>query len=310
MGTMSDDLVSSFNALPRKPRAPIGRVSNEWYFDLRYVHLEPTPSHILFILHPQLQFAHVARLPLGVPNDSSGITFFLDSGLEAAAEVSRTLLHIFININNLEWSDKPHINAVPPFAPWKLTTMDKTLAAAVGAEFKKLGVRAEELHKIGVSSPLLNRDSQAAFDILFQSIKSKTRIGDHNSFPISIPMSISFHNFNIAPSQPTLGFKGVAGLKEFELALQYARCIGNSRPPEGPDQPKGEGRAREEAFLIQERIRRKPEITVRNLADQGHPEDSLDYGMRYWTFCDLELLLSLIYTKDFFLDLGAEIIVA
>ena len=152
---MSDDLVSSFNALPRKPRGPIGRVSNEWHFDLRYVHLEPTPSHVVFILHPQLQFTHVARLPLGVPNDSSGITFFPESGLEAASEVSRSLLHIFVN--NLDWNYKPHINAIPPFAPWKLTTMDKTLAAAVGAEFQNLGIRAKELHKIGVSSPSLNR---------------------------------------------------------------------------------------------------------------------------------------------------------
>lgn len=82
---MSKKHVRSFNALARKPLSPSGLVPNSWHFDIRYVHREPIPSHILFIQDAS-EFSQLERLPIGLSTLSSGIEFFPDTPGEAAQE--------------------------------------------------------------------------------------------------------------------------------------------------------------------------------------------------------------------------------
>ena len=156
-----------FNALPHKETAPSGRVLNEWHFDLRYIQLEPTPSHIVALIQPQSQFIHIERLPISLPTNQSGIEYFPESGKEAAPEVAKALLHAFVN--KLGQFAIP--NAPPAFVPWKLTTADKDLASAVSDELKRIGVRPLELCNIGLSKPQTNSITQEAFIRLFASVR-------------------------------------------------------------------------------------------------------------------------------------------
>ena len=122
---------------------------NERHFDLRYIQLEPTPSHIIALIQPQSQFIHIERLPIGLPVNQSGIEYFPESGKAAAPEVAKALLHAFVN--NLGQS--AILNAPPAFSPWKMTTEDQDLASAVGDELKRIGVRPLKLCNIGLSKP-------------------------------------------------------------------------------------------------------------------------------------------------------------
>jgi hypothetical protein len=164
LAQMSTKLVKSFNALPRNPRAPSGFVPNEWHFDIRYIHIEPTPSHVLFLLQPQSQYIHLERLPLGLSPRSSGIAFFPESGKEAAPELVKGLLHSFVNNLGLKPGEKIFE------APWKLSTESKGLAEVVGEEFKRLGVRAEALWTIGVSFSPVNDLARMVFEDYFDTL--------------------------------------------------------------------------------------------------------------------------------------------
>ncbi|KAK0193676.1 hypothetical protein F5146DRAFT_1134465 [Armillaria mellea] len=125
---MSKQDVARFNALPRLSRAPSGQVANEWHFDIRFIHLDP-PSHLLFIMQPESTFIHTEML------GSKPMMFFPEAEKDAAPEVVRGLIRAFLT----SFGDI----GMTPLAPWKLTIEDANLATAVGAEFKRLGVRKE-----------------------------------------------------------------------------------------------------------------------------------------------------------------------
>ena len=136
-------------------------------FDLRYIQLEPTPSHIIALIQPQFQFIHIERLPIGLPANQSGIEYFPESGKEVAPEVAKALLHAFAN--KLGQSAIP--KTPPAFSPWKLTTVDKELASAVSDEFKRIGVRLLELCNMGLATPQTISITQEAFTRLFATVK-------------------------------------------------------------------------------------------------------------------------------------------
>ena len=153
--TMSKKLVGSFKALPRKPLSPSGLVPNSWHFDIRYVHIEPTPSHPLFLIQHASELSHLERLPIGLSTRSSGIEFLPDIPEEAAPGVAKALTHVFVNRFGGQASQA--------IATWNMTTEDKNLAATVGDEFKKLGVGYEALHNVGVSTKGVNDRTQEVF---------------------------------------------------------------------------------------------------------------------------------------------------
>ena len=231
---MSSNLVKSFNALPRKERAPSGRLPNEWHFDLRYIQLEPIPSHIIAIIQPQSQFIHIERLPIGLPANQSGIEYFPKSGKEAALEVAKALLHAFVD--RLGQSAIP--NAPPAFSPWKLTTGDKDLASAVSEEFKRIGVHPLELCNIKLSRPQTNAVMQEAFTCLFASIKTVTGYTGITAAAIKTPQPFIFWNFKLDPlkdlSPAELGGDPVdlEQVEKFHLPLKYIQTLMNSRLPD------------------------------------------------------------------------------
>ncbi|KDR76932.1 hypothetical protein GALMADRAFT_138969 [Galerina marginata CBS 339.88] len=276
---MSSRLVKKFNALPRNEKAPSGLVPNEWHFDLRYIQIEPTPGHIVAIIQPQSQFIHMERLPVGIGGRTSGITFFPESGKEAAPEVAKALLHAFVD--NLGQNQMMGSNAPPVFAPWKLTTEDKDLAAAVGEEFKRLGVRAKELHKISVSSKSVNKIMDTAFRKLFATLKQAVGFTGIAGDVIMKPDSICFHNFKLtpAPKKPSL-LDHEEG--PFDLALNYLQQLMNSRPPNASDIDTktlltAQG---QELPILMKKVEDKPAAIVKAEADGGDPDAALDYGLR------------------------------
>jgi hypothetical protein len=277
---MSKKLVRSFNALSRKPLSPSGIVPNSWHFDIRYVHLEPSPSHILFLIQDTSEFSHMERLPIGLPTCSSGIEFFPDTPEEAAPEVAKALMQAFVNC----FGDQ----ASQAIAPWNLTTEDKNLAVAVGDEFKKLGVGYEALHKVGVSTKDVNDRTQEVFSRLFTALKKAVGYVDNIAFFISTPSSIIFSP--LPDESPRGDQEG-----DFELALKYVQELQRCRPPtENNDilDPKEHvEKLTREMDDIQQVIREKPEHVVKSEADNGNPDSALDYGLRFVSIAHTSLLI-------------------
>jgi hypothetical protein len=273
---MTAELVKAFNSLPRKEKTPSGMVPNEWHFDIRYVHLEPNPSHVLVFVQPQSQFIHMERLPVGLPPDASGIEFFPESGKEAAPEVAKTILYSFVN--NMGNNQMMGSRAPPAFSPWKLTTDDRSLAVAVGNELKRLGVRPDALCKIGVSRPSVNKLADTVFARVFSRMKQHLFSNPTISDVISTPTSIGFENFKL--DDPPLNLHGMNGLAD--LLMKYIQLWKNCEPP-------GPGESGSSAMLadiqlgvamLERKLLEKPEAMIKAQADRGSPEAALDYGLR------------------------------
>ena len=273
---MTAELVKAFNSLPRKEKTASGMVPNEWHFDIRYVHLEPNPSHALVFVQPQSQFIHMERLPVGLPHDASGIVFFPESGKEAAPEAAKTILYSFVN--NMGNNQMMGSRAPPAFAPWKLTTDDRSLAVAVGNELKRLGVRPDALCKIGVSRPSVNRLADTVFTRVFSRMKQYLFSDPTISDVISTPTSIGFENFKL--DDPPLNLHGMNGLPD--LLMKYVQLWKNCEPP-------GPGELDSSAMLagiqlgvamLERKLLEKPEAIIKAQADRGSPEAALDYGLR------------------------------
>ena len=277
---MSKKLVQSFNALPRNPKAPSGFVPNEWHFDIRYIQIEPTPSHVLFLFQPQSQFIHLERLPLGLSTRDSGLAFFPETGKEAAPEVVQGLLHSFVNNLGLKGPGDKIFGA-----PWKLSTEDKELAEAVGAEFKRLGVRAEALWTIGVSSSRDNGLAQTAFKNYFETLKKSIGIAGLPAAAIVAPDSIMFSTFK-ADGEPHLCLD-TNNLneenKDVALAMNYIQLRAAASPVTELELNTMR-MLQQQQILMQEfylSLDQRTEAVVRAEADAGDPQASVEYGLRY-----------------------------
>jgi hypothetical protein len=273
---MTAKLVKAFNSLPRKEKTPSGMVPNEWHFDIRYIHLEP-PSHALVLFQPQSQFVHMERLPLGLPHDSSGVVFFPESGKEAAPEAAKTILHSFVN--NMGNKVMMGSRAPPPFAPWKLTTEDRSLAVAVGNELKRLGVSSDDVCKVRVSRPSVNVLAQSIFTSVFSKLKQSLFpdpiVGDF----ISTPTSIGFENFKL--DEPPLNMRDPNGLAD--LLMKYIQLWKNCELP-GPEDFDSSTMLlviQQGMAMLERKLLEQPEATVKAQADRGSQEAALDYGLRY-----------------------------
>jgi hypothetical protein len=263
--------VKAFNALPRKPRSPSG-LPNHWHFDLRFVHLEPTPSHVLFLVQLDSSYIHSERLPLGIPATMSGMEFFPETGFEAAPEVAKALIHSFVDNFGLK---KFELNPPPALAPWTLTTEDPQLAMAVGEELKKMGVRAE-LCKIHVVKGKALTTAQLAFDGFWKSLKTQIGITGLPGDVLTTPDSIGFANYRPAT------WVGDVNDDDTQKALAYAQRLSTTRPISVEIDPRDAGAGMvKEMQIVLELIDTKSTDQVRGEADAGNAEAAIDYALRY-----------------------------
>ncbi|KAK0450076.1 hypothetical protein EV421DRAFT_1899593 [Armillaria borealis] len=266
---MSEQDVARFNALPRTSRAPSGRVANDWHFDIRFIHLDP-PSHLLFMVQPESTFIHTEML------GSKPMMFFPETGKEAAPEVARGLIRAFLT----SFGDI----GMTPLAPWKLTTEDTDLATAVGAEFKKLGVR-KELCKISVShsNAAIARES---FEDFFNGLKSHMNLSEIASAAVSCPESIAFRNFtppsSVSRAAASTHREGGGDSSSFETALAYVNIRKNCIPIDfsKPVDHTWGARIMKEIDDVLAMVKSKPENVIKAEADAGDSEAALDYGFR------------------------------
>ncbi|EDR06475.1 uncharacterized protein LACBIDRAFT_328873 [Laccaria bicolor S238N-H82] len=280
---MTSELVKAFNALPRKETAPSDEELNEWHFDLRYMQLEPNPSHIITLIQPQSQIIHIERLPVGLPTNQSGIEYFPESAKEAAPEVAKAFLHAFVN--NIGQSTTT--NAPPAFAPWKLTTEDKDLASAVSDELKRIGVRPLELCTITLSKTQTNRIMQKAFTRLFANLKTAAGYTGTGSAAITTPQPFTFWNFKpdpqeMSPRRRSQSTDESDEVKRVNLALRYIETWTNSRPPD-PSQVDSKSfmpQVKRELEVLLKVLDKRPEGKVKADADAGDADAALDYGLR------------------------------
>ncbi|KZV95770.1 hypothetical protein EXIGLDRAFT_834143 [Exidia glandulosa HHB12029] len=257
---MVSDLVKKFNALPRKPMAPSGLVSNEWHFDVRYIPLDP-PSHVLFIVQPGSRYVHQERLPLDVPMDQSGLTWFPETPEEAAAEVARALVHSFVDNMGLGKFER---HPPPPTAPWSWMTMEPALAAAVGKELSRMGVAASLLQNVKVSSEDVQAIANESFTPVFRSICP------HPAVPV--PEAINFGVVSIEEKVPH--YEDATA-----FALAYYQLRQNNTPPQSniDDTPAFDPTVVQQTYDI---LRSAPTTEVKARADAGNPGAALDYGLR------------------------------
>lgn len=262
--------VKSFNALPRKQRLPTG-LPNHWHFDLRFVPLEP-PSHLLFLVQLDSSYVHGERLPLSTSeNTMSGMQFFPETGIEAAPEISKAIIHSFLdNFGSRNFM----LNAPPLFAPWKLTTGDPQLARAVGDEFKNMGIR-EELCKIHVVKGKALETAQLAFDGFWQSLKQSIGFTGLPGDVLTTPDSIGFSNYRPAT------WVGNANDGDTEKALAYAQRLSATRPISGEIDAHDTGEnIVKEIRTVLELVNAKSTDQVRAEADAGNAESAIDYALR------------------------------
>ncbi|KAJ7645819.1 hypothetical protein B0H17DRAFT_1215856 [Mycena rosella] len=256
--------VDIFNKLPRSRRSPSGRVPNVWHFDIRYVQLQP-PSHMVFLLQPESSFVHTEMLPIGQPH-GLGFAFFPDTAKEAAVEIARALIHAFVSSLGASKFEK---NPPPPYAPWAFTTDDLGLSKEVGAELKRLGVKAPELCDVKFV-PKLTEEAHAAYKEVFESMKKMLRMNDMACAAFTAPSGISFSYFKLAPwVEPKSD--------EMEAAVAYSQRLSSARPLTANREL---GDFTKEIQATMELLRQRRSATVRAEADAGNPQAGLEYSVR------------------------------
>lgn len=280
---MSDNLVESFNKLSRSPKLPSGMAVNEWHFDIRYVPLEPCPSHVVAMMNPGSRYFHLERVPLGVGKDDGAIAFFPETGKEAAPVVARALLFAFVS--NMGLNGMMGRNEPKPYAPWNFTTEDPELAEAVRDELKRIGVRAPELCDVRVAKPDVVKIMQEQFDGFYKGLSNSAGYTGIAAAALAVPDAIIFSNFKVdnlpetdSESQP----------KE----LQYVLHLANSGPGTAGeiDSQAFGAKSIKEMGRLEDTLKTKPEAVVRREAEDGSADAALDYGLR--------LMIGLQCTRD------------
>ena len=265
--------VKSFNDLPQPRLSPSG-LPNHWHFDLRYIALEPTPSHVLFLVQLDSGYIHSERLPLGISPGESGIAFFPESGTEAAPEVSKALLHAFVDGFG---THRFTLNPPPPFSPWKLTTEDPDLAKLVIQEFKEIGVR-NQLCNITVVKGKALEIAHTAFDGFWKGLKSQIGVTGVVSAALTTPSSITFHDFHRQTTTTRLGDDSDGDSVGTTKAIGYVQRISSTRPI-SVNMDQGQNII-EEVQTVMELFKTKSSEVARKEADEGNAESAIDYALR------------------------------
>jgi hypothetical protein len=213
------------------------------------------------------------------------MAFFPETAKEAASEVSKALIHSFVDNLGLA---KFKSNPPPPFAPWKLTTEDPQLAIAVADEFRKIGVR-QELCTIGIVKGKALKKVQSVFEGFWKDLKAQMGITGLPADVLTTPDSIGFHNYR--PGTWT----GNADDDDTQKALAYVQRLSSTRPISVELDPRDEGdNIMKDLQTVLALIKAKSDDTVRAEADAGNPEAAIDYALRYG-FCCPNFILCCIF---------------
>ncbi|KAG5721443.1 hypothetical protein E4T56_gene13187 [Termitomyces sp. T112] len=266
------DPVKDFNALPCPPLAPSSKVPNHWHFDLRYVTLEP-PAHVLFLVQLDSSFVHMERLPYDVdPTSNETLFYFPESSSAAAPVVCKALIHSFLDGFGIEKFTK---DVPAPYAPFKLTTGERSLAHAVEEEFQCMGVR-RELCRIEIASG--NRTHvavQAAFNRIWERLVQASGLGPVATV-LKAPDPIQFSNFRPAEWPRDLNLDCEAP-DDFNRAVFYTRQLASLQVVENNTLPMN---IRQALSGVMDLLSRKPLAVVRAEADTGNVMSAIDYALR------------------------------
>jgi hypothetical protein len=257
--------VAAYNALPRNRhiRSPHGQITNHWHFDLRYIFLDP-PTTILFLIHPEKYYIHQERLPLGLSEGTAGIAYFPETGPDAAPEICKALILKFLKGGLAGPKSKPH-------APWKLTTEDQDLAAALTAEFSRMGVQNELCHVEAVVQGRMIDNTQKEFQKYWEKIKQSKGFKGPAATALKGPDCITFRRgawlrqWKDTPDPPQ------------RKIMAYARLSASCRPSGLSVTPDQIPEKCVEASMF---LRENPTDVVRARADGGNAEAAVDYAMR------------------------------
>ncbi|KAG5637115.1 hypothetical protein H0H81_005708 [Sphagnurus paluster] len=277
---MSDE-VAAFKALPRAESTPSGK-PNKWHFDLRYLSLEPNPTHVLFLTQIESSQFHSEKLPLNTSGESSGIFFFPESGDAAAPEICKAIIRSFVNGIDSN-AGKPK----PPYAPWRLTTEERSVAVAVGNQLKRLGLH-KDLCKIDLVTHRTITAAQKVFDKFWSTMITERRYPVPVAIMLKAPESIGFETFRLAPwpkqSEADGAFDGPPDMeetiREVNKALAYTRQMMSIRPTEAVLET-AEMDLQKTLGEVMDLFHRKSPQRVRLEADAGNADSAIDYALRY-----------------------------
>ncbi|KAG6915691.1 hypothetical protein DXG01_010419 [Tephrocybe rancida] len=260
--------VKAFNKLPRPLRSPSGKAPNHWHFDLRYVTLEP-PAHILFIVQLDTSYVHIENLPHDTPRDHS-LMYFPESGTAAAPVVCRALIHSFLESLGAK---TPAKNAPAPYAPYKLTTEERSLAKAVEKEFKRMGVR-DELCEIETISgrPLIT--AQNAFNKIWRSFVQMKGLTGIAASLMKAPEPIGFATLRLSRWPKDLETRDPV---ELNRAMYYTRQLSALQPVDNDTPPMD---IKQAISGVMDLLSRKSLAVVRAEADAGSAMSAIDYALR------------------------------
>ncbi|PPQ70911.1 hypothetical protein CVT26_014230, partial [Gymnopilus dilepis] len=121
-------------------------LQGEWYFDLRYHFLPPTTFHFVFLANIPSGSIRIVPLVDGGLN----IPFFPEPVTQAAAPVAKAIMYAFLYGPHQHLPG--HQGQCRVIIPSKFSTAEEGLAAAVGEEFKALGVVPHTLHDVQVAT--------------------------------------------------------------------------------------------------------------------------------------------------------------
>ena len=131
------DLISNFNALPRRTRAPSGLVPNHWNISIRHVALSP-PGDLVFFVQPDSQFVHSEGPIQTVEGQSPGHQLNPKS-LVTLQTIARLIMKSFVE--GLSGS-----GVVAASAPWSWATNDPNFARRIIKVMTDMGVRGDLLN--------------------------------------------------------------------------------------------------------------------------------------------------------------------
>lgn len=289
MEKSTKQLVEEFNTLfhgeilRQLPLAGSGRsrnVLNEWHFDIRYNSLPVLVGHSLVLSQRDSDIIYIQRVPFETqdPDNThyegeSGTLFFPESGLEAAAGTVRCLMNAFIKF--------PSNNDFRPrkFAPSKLTTTDEDLAAAVAAEFKRVGAYSG-LHSI-LCKPS-SRKVNDMYNLQFARMKGPYGFTDYQNSLFQPPLPMTFRDLRITDHLKDHEDKPPNALSPSERArfLECRRFVEEwvmaETSPESVTMHTLDGQVVQARSIMEER----PTPDIKAEADRACVVASLDYGIR------------------------------
>ncbi|KAK7466128.1 hypothetical protein VKT23_004853 [Stygiomarasmius scandens] len=248
----------------------------QWHFDIRYITYDPIPGHVLFLVRLDAKEKYVERLPVGIEgNDDRGLSFFPETGAEAAPEMAKALLYCFKN----KVEGKSEDNLMPP--SFKLATDDATLARAVEKELGKLGVPSSQCKVEVEKSDMRVLFAQIQFEDAYRGFKAKwgisaqeARMGEDVPSP---PEAIGFSNFK-PPSDFAASSGAEKGLEDVQAMLDYVQALLNASPMSDERLLNMENEVMKVRLLFME----KPAGIRKREADDGDGGAAMDYGLRLY----------------------------